>query len=325
MAAAVPDGVQASPKGDVLSMAQQGGMSDTSSPTAAFQNQFQEYMQDKFANGNVAASAKDSVMVADNSAGSGLGTAFNYFGYITYIGLAASAFGHDDPLNLQTKATRFFQEKLLHHHAIDNPQVWAAMGDALMTEQHLTEQGAHFKPAKLATLKSEVKHESDEQKRQDKALEHDGKAASDIVNDIRGGLRSPADYVLAAKFMYSEAVAKADARATKEAVDHKDEKRLLGRLTLLSGETDRTDAMGARDNSVTPLVDELGSRISYRLDEAAMIERFGSHVPELGWTQEAASLRAQAKAIYDDPKALAEPVRARLHQKYSDILTDTPK
>jgi hypothetical protein len=119
-------------------------------------------------------------------------------------------------------------------------------------------------------------------------------------------------------------VSKADARAVKEGQDHKDEKRLLGRLNLLSGETDRTDAIGAMDNSVSPMLDELGSRVSFRLDEAAFLDRYGSHVPELGWKKEADDLRAQAKAIYEDPNALSEPVRRRLHQKYSDVLTDKP-
>jgi len=259
-----------------------------------------------------------------SSSSSGPGTILNYAGYITYASLAASAFGHDDPLQLQTRATRFFQEKILHHHAIDNPQVWEAMGDTLMTEEHLTQQGAKFKAVKFGTLKNEVKHESAADKNSDKDAEHDGKEAQGIINDISGGLRSPADYVLAAKFLYSEAVNKADARAGQEGKDHKDEKRLLGRLNLLSGETDRTDALSTRDSSIDPLLDELGSRVAYRLDEAALMERYGSKVPELGWSTQAESLRDQAKAIYDDPAALSEPVRMRLHQKYPDILIDRP-
>jgi hypothetical protein len=302
------------------------GISDTSAPTAAFQDQFHDYMQGKFAGSNGDAGTKEPVLMAsatNSSSSSGLGTLMNYGGYITYISLAASAFGHDDPLQLETRATRFFQEKILHHHAIDNPEVWSAMGDALMTEQHLASQGAKFKPVKLKTLNGEIKHESAEEKLQGKAVEHDAKDADAIIKEITSGLKSPADYVLAAKFLYTEAVQKADARAAKEGTDHKDEKRLLGRLTLLSGETDRTDALSARDNSIDPLLDELGSRVSYRLDAAALMERYGSKVPELGWAKEAADLRDQAKAIYNDQTALSEPVRRRLHQKYADILTDT--
>jgi hypothetical protein len=315
---------------DNYALSQSGGLSDTSAPTAALQDQFHDYMQGKFGNDRAGTGSKEPVLMAmgggtdSSTSSSALGSVMNYAGYITYISLAASAFGHDDPFQLETRATRFFQEKILHHHAIDNPQVWAAMGDAVMTEQHLALQGAHFKPLKLKTINGEVKHESAEEKLQGKAMEHDAKNAQDIIKDITSGLKSPADYVLAAKFLYSEAVEKADARATKEATDHKDEKRLLGRLNLLSGETDRTDAMGARDNSVDPLLDDLGARVSLRLDEAALLERYGSHVPELGWDKEAADLRTQAKTIFDDPNALSEPVRNRLHQKYADVLSNNP-
>lgn len=311
---------------DGYRIAQIGGDSAAASSTAAFQDQFHDYMQGKFAAGARPDAAKDSLVVAD-SGSSALGSVLNYAGYITYAGLAASAFGHDDPFQLQTRATRFFQEKILHHHAIDNPQVWAAMGDALMTEQHLASQGAHFKPLKLSTLKGEIKRESADGKGQDdgKSIDQDAREANDIIKDITSGLKSPDDYVLAAKFLYSEGVAKADARALKESTDHKDEKRLLGRLNLLSGETDRTDAVGTRDNSVNPMLDQLGARVSFRLDEAALLDRYGSKVPELGWAKEAADLRAQAKAIYNDPNALSEPVRRRLHEKYSDSLPDGGK
>ncbi len=316
--------------GDGAFGSQPGGDSMAAASNAAFQDQLHEYMQGKFAGGTAKADAsssgyagKDGVLIAD-SGSSSFGTVLNYAGYITYAGLAASAFGHDDPFQLQTRATRFFQEKILHHHAIDNPQVWAAMGDALMTEQHLASQGAKFKPLKLGTLKGEIKREDAGGKGQDdgKALEKDAKEANDIIKDITSGLKSPDDYVLAAKFLYSEGVAKADARALKESTDHKDEKRLLGRLNLLSGETDRTDAVATRDNSVNPMLDQLGARVSFRLDEAALLDRYGSKVPELGWAKEAADLRAQARAIYDDPNALSEPVRRRLHSRYADTLSD---
>jgi hypothetical protein len=310
--------------GDGYALSNPAALSDTASATSAFQDQFHGYMQGKFGTGGGDTAAIEPTVVAstDNGASSAIGSVMNYAGYMTYIGLAASAFGHDDPFQIQTKATRFFQEKLLHHHAIDNPQVWSAMGDALMTEQHLAAQGAHFKPLKLGTVKNEVKHESDEQKREANDIDHDAKEANDIIKDITSGLKSPDDYVLAARFLYSEGVRKADARAVKEGTDHKDEKRLLGRLNLLSGETDRTDASGARDNSVNPMLDQLGARVSSRLDEAALMDRYGAKVPELGWTKEAADLREQARAIYNDTNAISEPVRRRLHQIYPDVLTD---
>ncbi len=147
---------------------QPGIGSDTSAPTAAFQDQFHDYMQGKFGTATTTGDtgSKDSVLIADSSSGSPVGGILNYAGYITYIGLATSAFGHDDPFQLQTKAMRFFQETILHHHAIDNPQTWVAMGDAVMTEQHLAGQGAKFKPIKFATLNKEAKHETAEQKQE---------------------------------------------------------------------------------------------------------------------------------------------------------------
>jgi len=243
-------------------------------------------------------------------------------GYITYVGLAAGAFGHDDPLQIQTRAMRFFQEKLLHHHAIDNPQVWVAMGDLLLVENHLASQGAHFKPTKLKTLRNEVKHESKDQKRERKDFQKDAQEAQAVLDDITSGLRGPDDYVLAAKYCYMVAIQKADLRATQEAKDHKDEKRLLDRLKLLSGETDRVSAIQTRDNSVAPIADELGSRVSFRLDAAAILERYGSHVKELGWMEEAAKLKEEAQAVYTDANALPEPVRVRLHQRYPNDLKD---
>lgn len=289
--------------------------------TAAFQDQFHDHMQTRFASQD-ATTPTEPVLMADNSQGSsaGVGSIMNYAGYLTYAGLAAGAFGHDDPLNLQLKATRFFQEKILHHHAIDNPQVWEAMGDALMTEQHLASQGAKFKPLKLGTLKSQVKHEN---KTDDQELAQNGKEANAIIQDITGGLRSPDDYVLAAKFMYSEAIEKADERAAKEKIDHKDEKRLLGRLGLLSGETDRVDASGTRNGSINPLLDELGASVSYRLDEAAMMDRYGSQVPALGWSKESADLRTKALEIFNNPTALNPAVRTRLQKEYPDFLKST--
>lgn len=262
----------------------------------------------------------------NNAASSTSATSFlNYLGYITYAGLAAGAFGHDDPLQIQTRATRFFQEKFLHHHAIDNPQVWAAMGDLMMSRQHLAEQGVHAKPLKLKTLSRGAGHESKQRKQQRQDLAHNAREAESILQDISSGLRGPSDYVLAARFLYLEAIAKADARAEKEAIDHSDEKRLDGRLKMLSEEPDRVAAFQARDNSITPLEDELGARVSLRLDTAAFLERYGSHVPELGWSNLAAKLRSEAQAIYADQKALSEPVRRRLQQRYPNGLIDNPQ
>ena len=239
---------------------------------------------------------------------------------ITYVGLAAGAFGHDDPLQIQTRAMRFFQEKILHHRAIENPEVWVVMGDSLMLEQHLINSGVQFKPPKLGTLSKEVKRQRKANGSQSK---DDAQEAESILKDIRAGLKSPADYVLAARHLYLIAIEKADARALQEAKDHKDEKRLLGRLSLLSGETDRTQAIQTRDNSIVPLEDELGSRVSFRLDAAAMMERYGSRVPELGWNNEAARLRLEAQSLYSDANLIPEPVRRRLHQRYPEFLKDS--
>jgi len=268
------------------------------------------------------------VRVASDSQSAGgfsAGTAFNYMGYITYAGLMAGAFGHDDPLQIETRATRFFQEKILHQHAINNPQVWVAMGDLMMSDQHLLAQGAKVKPVKLHSLTSEAKHESEEQKHQRKDFEHNAKDAQQTLKDITSGLKAPDDYVLAAKSLYIEAIAKADARAAQEAIDHKDEKRLAGRLTFLSGEPDRVAANQAKNNSVNPLEDELGARVSLRLETATFLDQFGSHVPELGWTAAAAKLRDEALAIYNDPKALSYPVRQRLQHNFPNELKDKPQ
>ncbi|MGH7488822.1 MAG: hypothetical protein ACREMY_24955, partial [bacterium] len=132
---------------------------DVDTSTAAFQDEMHQYRSSRFNSTATANQIGDgqakylTVAASDGQSGgsSGFGTAMNYAGYMTYIGLAAGAFGHDDPFNIQTKATRFFQEKILHHHAVDSPQVWMAMGDALMTEQHLAANGAKFKPLKLKT------------------------------------------------------------------------------------------------------------------------------------------------------------------------------
>jgi hypothetical protein len=265
----------------------------------------------------------EPVLLAMNSGGAGptsdAGKYVSYMGYITYAGLAASAFGSDDPLQLQTKATRFFQEKLLHHHAIDNPPVWQAIGDIFMTEEHMASSGAAVKPIKLKTLQNEAKHES-----KNGGVEQDATEANKIIQDISAGLRSPSDYVLAAKFAYMEAVNKADLRASQETQGHKDEKRLVGRLKLLSGETDRAQAAQTTANSIAPIENELGQRVSLRLDTAAFLDRYGRNVPELGWSTLAAQLRQQAQSLYDDPTAISEPVRRQLHQRYPDQLKDVP-
>jgi len=316
-----------------------GGFSDTAPPTG-FQDQFQQHIKSRFAGQSTDSQPGEPVLMAQNGGSSSVLSGFmGYVGDATYIGLAASAFGSDVPgfLQLQTNATRFFQEKILKHHAIENPQVWAAMGDALMLEEDMAARGIQFKPVKLGTLNSEVKREKTaEEKAHGKELEHDGQEANAIIKDITSGLKSPFDYILAARYLYAEAVRTADDRADQK-TDGKDEKRMVGRLKILSGETDRTDAFGTRNGSIGSVADVLGGRVSYRLDEAHLLNHFAGVVPaELGWAKEANDLTTRAKQIYDLPPLkpgeqpqpgltpLAEPVRMRLHREYSDTLTDKP-
>lgn len=254
---------------------------------------------------------------SDSAISSSVGSVLNYAGYITYAGLIAGAFGADDPLQVETKATRFFQEKFLHHHAIDNAADWQAMGDLLMLEQHLSSHGAKFKPAKMKGLEAEMKEEEKEHK---DASKGNAREAADVLKEIKAGLKGPDDYTLAAKALYMESISKADQRFAKEGKDHKDEKRLLGRLKLLSGETDRTSAFSTNNNSINPVLDELAAPVSLRLKTAEFLDRYGSHVPELGWTEQANKLRSEARDIYNDPGTLAEPVRLRLQQLYPDAL-----
>jgi hypothetical protein len=268
------------------------------SPAGGFFDELHSYRREQSA--QLLTVADNATPATKSGAGAGASQFMNYVGYITYASLAAGAFGHDDPLQIELRATRFFQEKFLHHHAVDNPQVWTAMGDLMMSQEHLAGEGAKVKPPKL-------------------------KAAKEILKDVGAGLRGPADYVLAAKALYMEGINKADARAAQEAKDHKDEKRLDGRLRMLSGETDRVSAIESRDNSIAPIEDELGTRVSMRLDTAAFLERYGSQVPELGWNELAAKLRREAQATYNDPHALSEPVRRRLHQRYPNELVEQPQ
>jgi hypothetical protein len=298
------------------------------------QDQFQQHMRTTHAPGSPAGSAKaPPVEVAQSS--SPLGGVITYAGDFTYMGLALSAFGSDVPgvLQFQTNATRFFQEHILHHHAVDNPQSWAAMADAVLLEEDMAARGVPFKPVKFRTLKNEVKKED---KGAGAETKHDAKEANQIMQDISAKVKTPFDYVLVSKLLYGEAIETADKRASDK-TDGTDMKKMLTRLNVLSGETVRTDGMGTRDNSVNQVGDVLGGRVSYRLDEAAMLDRFASSMPpEYHFAQEAARLRAEAKAIYDLPPLkpgekpadgkvpLAEPVHRLLHREYPDILADTP-
>lgn len=298
------------------------------------QDQFQQHMRTTFASGSPSdnAPAPPVEMAQSSSPISGVMT---YAGDLTYMGLALSAFGSDVPgvLQFQTNAMRFFQEHILHRHAVDNPQSWAAMADAVLLEEDMAARGVPFKPIKFGTLKNEVRKEDKEAGTDTK---HDAKEATQIMQDISAKVKSPFDYVLVSKLLYGEAIATADKRANDKN-GAADMKKMLTRLKVLSGETVPTDGMGTRDNSVNPVGDVLGGRVSYRLDEAAMLDRFaGSMPPEYHFAEEAARLRAEAKAIYDlpplkpgekpadDKVPLAEPVHRLLHREYPDILTDTP-
>jgi hypothetical protein len=297
------------------------------------QDQFQQHMRTTFAPGSPAGgAAAPPVEIAQSGA---LGGVMTSVGDLGYMGLALSAFGSDVPgvLQFQTNAMEFFQEHILHHHAVDNPQSWAAMADAVLLEEDLAARGVPFKPTKFRTLKNEVKKE---EKGAGADTKHDAKEATQIMADISAKVKSPFDYVLVSKLLYGEAIETADKRANDK-TDGADMKKMVARLSVLSSETVRTDGMGTRDNSVNPVGDVLGGRVSYRLDEAAMLDRFASSMPPAyHFAEKAAKLRAEAKAIYDLPPLkpgekpeagkvpLAEPVHRLLHSKYQDILADTP-
>lgn len=299
------------------------------------QDQFQKHLRNSYGGLPVESTPAAPVEMAQNG-GSPLGSVMGVAGNLTYMGIALSAFGSDVPgvLQFQTNATRFFQEHILHRHAVDNPQSWASMADAVLLEEDMAARGVPFKPIKFRTLKNEVKKE-------DKAgteTKHDAKEATQIMEDISAKVnpRSPFDYVLVSKLLYGEAIATADKQADDK-TDGKNMKKMLNRLNVNSGETVLTDGMGTRNGSINSVGDTLGGRVSYRLDEAAMLDRFASSMPpEYHFAEEAARLRAEAKAIYDLPPLkpgeqpadgkvpLAEPVHRLLHKEYPDILADTP-